>query len=687
MRARRILLAAALLAACRDSTGSSPPASVGILSGNGQAATAGQAAPNPLVVRVTDADGDPVKGVTVQWAVSSGGGSLSAASSVTGSDGLAEVQWTLGPRAEAQTVTATVEGLAPVVFTVTPAAGAVARLVINPDSVEVTARHVPVLLGASFTDVHGNPAGQPGAGTVVWTSLDPDVAGVGTSPNPGQVYVVGQTGGRARIEARSGAFADTAVYWVRQQPASVFVTLRDGHFVSEGDTTRALVEVRDANQGVIANPVVQWSSSDPQSASIDAGGKITALRGDTVQIVATSGGATAGATLVIGGLFRAAALDAGGHHSCALTAAGQAYCWGWNKGGQLGIPYTNATPGNTPPDNWSEVPVAVQTAVRFAAISASAWPDPPIQASRFERGHSCGITATGGLWCWGESAQGQLGREGGTPSYVPAEVAGGRAWTEVSTGGRHTCGITTAGQAYCWGLDNEGQVGAPTTEICAISTISPPSQPCATVPVAVSGGLTFSRVSAGSAHTCALTPAGAAYCWGRNTSGQLGNGTTTQADAPVAVLGGHAFVEISAGGAHTCARTAGGTVYCWGANGSGQLGNGSTTAATAPVAVSGAFTSVEAGWAHSCGLRAGGVAFCWGANDHGQLGTGTMTASSTPAAVTGGFTFASVSTAGIHTCGVRAADSAVLCWGDNEVGKLGYGGGADRPFPRPARAP
>jgi alpha-tubulin suppressor-like RCC1 family protein len=686
MHAGRIVLAAVLLAACREPTRSSPPASVEILSGNGQAATVAQAAPNPLVVRVADADGDPVKNVTVQWAVSSGGGSLSAATSETGSDGLAQVQWTLGPRAEAQTVTATVQGLAPAVFTMTPAAGPVARVVITPDSAEVAAVNQTAALGASFTDAYGNPAGQPGSGTVVWTSLDPAVAHVSGSSTPGQVYAFANAGGRARIEARSGTMADTAIFWVRQQAASVTLTLRDGALLSEGDTTRATAVVRDANGHVIPNATVTWSTSDPAGATVDAAGKITTLRGDTLNVVATSGTATGTATLYVSRLFRVASLDAGGHHGCALDAAGQAYCWGWNKSGQLGVPFTPATVLNLPADNWSAVPVAVQTSARFTAVSASAWPDPQPQASQEDRGHSCGIATDHSLLCWGQNAQGQLGSGGTSQPWVPAEVRGGRSWSAVSTGGRHTCGITTGGETYCWGLDNEGQVGAPAADVCQVNTTFAPTQPCTFTPQPLSGGPAFTRISAGTAHTCALTAGGAAYCWGRNTSGQLGNGTTTQADVPVAVLGGHTFVEISAGGAHTCARTGGGTVYCWGANGSGQLGTGGAAGTTSPVAVGGSFSSVEAGWAHTCARGAGGAALCWGANDQGQLGNGTLTGSSMPTPATGGFAFASVSTAGIHTCGVRT-DGAALCWGDNAAGKLGYGSGPDRPFPRPVRAP
>src|SRR5207247_1427933 len=137
------------------------------------------------------------------------------------------------------------------------------------------------------------------------------------------------------------------------------------------------------------------------------------------------------------------------------------------------------------------------------------------------------------------------------------------------------------------------------------------------VPVGVSaGGLTFTAVSAGAYHTCGLTTGGAAYCWGSNDNGELGNGSTTSSSVPVAVTApGLTFTAVSAGGCHTCGVTPSGAVYCWGSNAYGQLGNGSTTSSSVPVAVSAGgrtFTAVSAGYLHTCGLTSGGAGYCWG---------------------------------------------------------------------------
>jgi alpha-tubulin suppressor-like RCC1 family protein len=155
----------------------------------------------------------------------------------------------------------------------------------------------------------------------------------------------------------------------------------------------------------------------------------------------------------------------------------------------------------------------------------------------------------------------------------------------------------------------------------------------------VLGGLTFAQVSAGEYHSCGVTTAGAAYCWGRGYSGELGDGTTTYArSSPVAVQGGLTFAQVSAGAHYSCGVTTVGAAYCWGDNGGGQLGDGTTTTdRTSPVLVRGGltFAQVSAGSGFTCGVTLDGVAYCWGENIYGQLGNGTTTNSSVPVKVAG----------------------------------------------------
>jgi len=177
--------------------------------------------------------------------------------------------------------------------------------------------------------------------------------------------------------------------------------------------------------------------------------------------------------------------------------------------------------------------------------------------------------------------------------------------------------VTTSGAAYCWGSNAFGQLGDGTTTQRL-------------VPTPVAGGLTFTAVSAGWWHTCGITTSGAAYCWGNN--GFLGDGTNTGRLVPTPVAGGLTFTTLSAGPGETCGVTTSGAAYCWGYNAFGQLGDGTTANRLIPTPVAGGltFTAVSAGveveTGHACGVTPGGAAYCWGAsNGAGALGDGTTT--------------------------------------------------------------
>jgi alpha-tubulin suppressor-like RCC1 family protein len=290
---------------------------------------------------------------------------------------------------------------------------------------------------------------------------------------------------------------------------------------------------------------------------------------------------------------------------------------------------------------------------------------------------TCGRTAAGAAWCWGSNSAGQLGT--GTASYggaVPQAVQGNLQFSVVSasaaSGGQDfACGLTMSGAAYCWGFGFSGQLGNGTYTN-------------ASAPVPVAGGLQFTTLTVGGAHACGLTSTGQAFCWGSNGSGQLGTGTAQSSATPVMVVGGLQFATISAGGGHTCAATAAGAAYCWGSNGNGQLGagmGGAYSAAPVPVAGGATFTAVSAGNAHTCGVTTGGAGFCWGDNSGGQLGAGLTGGQSTvPAAVVGGLSFTTIVAGYTQTCGI-AVGGAAFCWGDNGTGQLGTGSSVGSPSP------
>jgi len=230
----------------------------------------------------------------------------------------------------------------------------------------------------------------------------------------------------------------------------------------------------------------------------------------------------------------------------------------------------------------------------------------------------------------------------------------------------------TSGDATVAAVSTEGAVtGLSLGATTATATVEQKSA-SATINIAQ---LVFASVSAGPSHTCGLTFAGLAYCWGYNWGGMLGTGDTISRATPQLVAGGLAWASLSVGEQHTCGLTLAGEAYCWGNNGSGALGDGSTTSRSIPVPVQGGltFAAITAGGVlgggYTCGLMRSGAAYCWGTGGFGQLGNGmgytdstNFRSTTTPVAVVGGFVFASLSAGGDATCGVTL-DGAAYCWG------------------------
>lgn len=283
------------------------------------------------------------------------------------------------------------------------------------------------------------------------------------------------------------------------------------------------------------------------------------------------------------------AVGSGGGHGCGLDTSGTAYCWGWNYSGQLGRGIASRSL------EYDTVPQPVAGGHVFTQLTVGGL-------------HSCGVLDGGEVLCWGDNFSGQLGTGAAeidslcgafriaSCSYEPTPVAGGLPFESVAAGGEHTCGVTAGGGLYCWGANDLGQLGTPDRiDTCDDDYGSPYYGPISCAkrphPTGLPAGVP-TALALGMGHSCALA-AGRAYCWGSNQFGQLGHaaalttcaGIPCQPVPPPQEIMTGSFRALSAGATHTCAIDQENIAWCWGDNTYGQLGTGTRQAAARPVRV------------------------------------------------------------------------------------------------------
>jgi alpha-tubulin suppressor-like RCC1 family protein len=408
-------------------------------------------------------------------------------------------------------------------------------------------------LAATATDAHGEPvADRP----VTWSSSDPSVATVDAS---GLVTAVAL--GSVVITATADAMSGTSAVEVEGfafKPGSI--AAGDWHTCGLGlDGTAFCWGLGDRGQlgngglSELARPTAVSTTlsftavgaGSSYSCGLVADGTLYCwgLNGSGELGIGTIGGFSTSPARVDTDL-RFTQLAMGGGHACALTAAGTAYCWGWNDSGRLG----DGTGASQPR------PVPVVGGRTYSSIAVG-------------RGSTCAIASDAATYCWGNSGAGT----GSTPTVV----GGGHSFVQVSVGQDHACGRNAAGEAYCWGNNSDGQLGNGTTT--SVSKASP---------VRAASGLNFVSIRASGSHTCGLVADGSALCWGSNFYGQIGDGSNTSSLTPVPVAGGHRFSSLApAPRFHICGTATDGVAYCWGYNFHGSVGDGTKVHRNVPTSV------------------------------------------------------------------------------------------------------
>lgn len=301
------------------------------------------------------------------------------------------------------------------------------------------------------------------------------------------------------------------------------------------------------------------------------------------------------------------------------------------------------------------------------------------------------VRSDGAAECWGDDAAFQLGQDTQQPfctgfeipcSLTPRPVSGALQWIDVDAGTAFSCGITTAGAAYCWGLNTEGQLGVGgASHTCSVAPYALQLE-CRETPTPVAGDIAFVDIAVGAEHACAVSDTGDAYCWGANGDGRLGTGSADVRATPARVMLDVAFTQLALGNLHTCGIAVSGALYCWGANDDGQLGTtGGDALAPRAVLPGEAFATIAAGAHHTCAITTEQVTYCWGSNAQGQLGSGTIGGTGVPPTAVATASPLDALGAGDQHTCGSTADGALYCWGSNAYGQLGDGTMSPRSTP------
>ncbi|AKU90027.1 BNR repeat domain protein [Vulgatibacter incomptus] len=471
--------------------------------------------------------------------------------------------------------------------------------------------------------------------------------------------VRGVRAGPAQLRAEVDGVVGTLPLTVIGHAASIAIEGAPRIDVDLGESLQLRAAVLDENGDAIEGKVPLWIANDPEIARVDLQGALVARKLGTLTVAASYGSAQARAEVRVG-IPRFARLTGGEGSVCGITSDGRAFCWGSPHG--------------------SRYNESVRVLPDFRLESLTLGTIRPGGASSPLDTHYCGILVGGDAFCSGGNDFGVLGNGSTSPAFEPYIFE--QAFNVMDSGLTHGCAIDQDHLAWCWGRGDFGQLGDGNTADRS-------------APWPVQTGLRFSSIHAArdGGATCAITSSGEAWCWGRNHSGALGNGTEQDSHIPVPVSGGIAFdsVSIVSGlpgsvvhnsltSGHACGVSREGKGYCWGTNSWGQLGNGGVEPSSVPVEIAGghSFRQIEISHSYrsewdstSCGLTTDGEVLCWGTGYNGELGrrcTSPVECEAVEARpVGGGLRFEELAVGGGTFCGL-SGDGVAYCWGSFRQG-------------------